>query len=71
MKAGIRGVSDHMKQFDFFYGACLGAKLLRHADNLSTMLQTKELSAADAQRLAKQTVATFENMRSDNEFDFF
>ena len=47
MNARIRGVQVHMLTFDFFYGLTLGECLLRHAENLSATLQTKDLSASE------------------------
>ena len=34
---------------------------LRHSDNLSALLQTEDLCAAEAQAIAKQTVATLKH----------
>jgi hypothetical protein len=39
-KARIIGVATQMKSFDFFFGAVLGERILRHSDNLSQTLQS-------------------------------
>ena len=49
MKARIRGVAIHMDGFDFYFGLTIGREVLRHADNLSTGLQNKSISAAEGQ----------------------
>ena len=43
MKARIQGVSAQMCKFDYFYGCMLGELILKHADNLSSTLQHKNL----------------------------
>ena len=64
-KARVLGVQAQMKTFDYFYGLRLGILLLRHHDNLNASLQTKDLCAAEAQTIAKHTVATFKKMSTD------
>ena len=60
-----------MRTFDYFYGLRLGILLLRHSDNLSASLQTKDLYAAEAQTTAKHTVATLKKMRTDENCHLF
>ena len=70
-KARIRGVSAQMKTFNFVYGAILGEMILRHADNLSSTLQHKSMSAAEGQHVALMTVQTMKSIRTDESFDSF
>ena len=70
-KARIRGVAVLMNTFDFIYGATLGEMLLGHADNLSSTLQHKSMSAAGGQEIARMTVQTLISIRSDQSFDLF
>ena len=53
-----------MRTFNYFYGLRLGILLLRHSDNLSASLQTKDLCAVEAQTIAKNTVATLKKMKT-------
>ena len=70
-KARIRGVSAQMKTFSFAYGAILGEMILRHADNLSSTLQHKSMSAAEGQQVALMTVQTMNSIRTEESFDLF
>ena len=70
-KARIRGVSAQMKTFSFVYGAILGEMILRHADNLSSTLQHKSMSAAEGQQVALMTVQTVNSIRTEESFDLF
>ena len=65
MKTRVLGVQVQMRKFDYFYGLRLRIILLRHRDNLSVSLQTKDLCAAEAQIIAKHTVATVKKMKTD------
>ena len=47
-----------MKNFDFFLGIRLGHLVLSHSDNLSATLQTPNASAAEAQKLSRDTQLT-------------
>ena len=40
VKARMVGVKTQMETFSFFFGVCLGERILRHADNLSKTLQS-------------------------------
>ena len=71
MKARVRGVSAHMEQFSFFFGLSLGEALLRHSDNLAAALQHHEMSASQAQEIAKMTRETLCSIRSDEAFHLF
>ncbi|XP_048732510.2 zinc finger MYM-type protein 1-like [Ostrea edulis] len=48
-RSRIIGVKAQMQSFDFLFGVSLGYDILRHTDNLSRTLQTKELSVAEGQ----------------------
>lgn len=70
-KARIRGVATQMKTFTFVYGALLGEMIFKHADNLSSTLQHKSMSAAEGQQVALMTVETLKRIRTDALFDSF
>ena len=59
------------EDFNFVFGAMLGELILRHADNLSSTLQKKSLSAAEGQLVASMTVETLDSIRNDDSFDLF
>ena len=71
MKARIHGVQAQMKTFQFFYGAVIGEKLLRHTGNLSKTLQHNQISASEGQQLAQMTVRTLKTLRSEQAYDLF
>ncbi len=60
-----------MKTFNFVFGEMLGELILRHADNLSSTLQKKSMSAAEDQLIASMTVQTLNSIRNDTSFDLF
>ena len=45
--------------------------ILRHADNLSSTLQHKSMSAAEGQQVALMTVQTINSIRTEESFDLF
>ena len=49
----------------------LGELILKHADNLSSTLQHKHISAAEGQQIALMTVQTIKSVRTDDMFDLF
>lgn len=55
-KARVQGVASQMGKFEFFFGLTLGTSLMRHADTLSSALQSKDLTASEGQRHAAMTV---------------
>jgi len=71
MKARIIGCESQMSQFPFLFGCHLGAKLLKQTDNLSATLQTSEMSAVEAQELAKLVLEVLKKDRSNDNFDLF
>ena len=70
-KARVLGVQAQMRTFDYFYGLRLGILLLSHSINLSASLQTKDLCVAEAQTIAKHTVAILNKMRTDENCHLF
>lgn len=71
MKARIRGISSHTREFAYCFGIHLAATLLAHTDNLSKTLQAAQLSAMEAQNIARLTVLTLQSIRTDEHFDLF
>ena len=65
MKVRIIGVQTKMQTFSFFYGLQLVIIVLSHSDNLSFSLQGAEISAVDAQKIAKLSVTFLQGIRSD------
>ena len=64
-KARVLSVQAQMRTFDYFYGLRIGILLLRHSNNLSASLQTKDLCVAEAQTIARHTVAILNKMGTD------
>ena len=71
MKARIRVISSYSKTFPYCFGIHLAAKILNNGDNLSKTLQATQLSAVDAQRIARNTISTLESIRSGQNFNLF
>ena len=71
MKSRIIGVKSIMAKFSFYFGSCLGEKILRQTDNLSRALQSSSISAAQGNMLARDVVKTLLTDRSDESFDLF
>ena len=71
MKARIRGVSTHMRNFYFFLGTMLGHLILSHSDNLSRTLQSTDISASEGQNVMKMTVKVLESLRTEANFTLF
>ena len=63
MKSRIHVVAAQMATFNFYFGSSLALVILRHADNLSKSLQTKDMSAAEGQIVAAMTNSTLKSMR--------
>ena len=57
--------------FHSIKGLKLGIFLLKNSDNLSASLQTKDLCAAEAQAIAKHSVAILKKMRTDENCHLF
>ena len=55
----------------FLTGLMLGIKVFNISDKLSTALQGKTLSAADAQSLAAKSIDLLKSLRSEEKFDTF
>ena len=71
IKCRIRGVSSYMETFDFLFGELIGELLLCHSDNLSKTLQSKDISAAEAQQIVFMTLKTLEDMKTEERFSAF
>ena len=71
MSARCAGIGAQMSSFSFLFGVSLGCRLLSLADNLSTCIQSKRMSAAEAQKLARLTIKSLEELRSDARFQSF
>ena len=67
IKCRIRGVSSYMETFDFLFGELL----LCHSDVLSKTLQSKDISAAEAQQIVFMTLKTLEDMKTEERFSAF
>lgn len=52
-------------------GLCLGIKIYSLTDQLSTSLQSPDVSASKARELAADVCTVLQNLRSDKEFDNF
>ena len=57
-----------METFDFLFGVLIGELLLCHSDNLSKILQSKDISAAKAQQIVFMTLKTLEDMKTEERF---
>ena len=57
-----------METFEYFFELRLVILLLRHSDNLSTLLQAKDLCDAEAQKVSKKTAETVKKMKCDEKF---
>lgn len=71
MKSRIIGVKSIMAKFSFYFGCCLGEKILQQTDNLSRALQSSSISAAQGNMLARDVVKILLTDRSDESFDLF
>jgi hypothetical protein len=71
MSARCAGLIAQFSSFSFLFGVFLGSRLFSLADNLSTSLQSKKLSAAEAQELACLTIRSLQQLRSDASFQSF
>ena len=71
VKARIIGCKSQMSTFHFFFGLCLGHRFFSITDNLSKTLQSEKLSAVSSQNLARLTLKTLQNMRTEEDFNLF
>ena len=58
MSAKVNGISFQMDTFPFYFGVMLGEKVLGMAENLSCVLQHKEISATEGQTVGQLTIDT-------------
>ena len=59
------------RQFLRFFGMHLSRKILSVSEQLSRILQTKDISMSDALKAVDITLSSFKNQRSDAVFDKF
>lgn len=71
MCARVNGIAFQMEKFSFLFGVMLGERVLQMAENLSCVLQHKEISAAEGQTAAQLTLDTMMKHRTDIEFNRF
>ena len=67
-KIRIHDAQSQMETFEYFFGLRLVILLLRHSDNLSTLLQAKDLCDVEAQKVSKKTAETVKKMKCDEKF---
>ena len=60
-----------MESFHLFFGLNLGHRTFSHADNLSTTLPAKKMSACNSKRLVELTIQAIRNMRKEHSFNSF
>jgi len=60
-----------MEKFVFVFGLVLGARVLKHTDNLNKTLHSPSLTAAEGQKLADLSCQTLEKIRNNECFDLF
>ena len=70
-KTWVHDVQSQMQTFEYFVGLRLAILLLRHSVNLSTLLQAKDLCAADAQKISKKIVEILKKMRRNETSETF
>ena len=71
MQARLNGIHHTMLRFEFFFGISLAIEIFGQTDELATVLQNRELSAAVAQTVVEATLNTLKSMNSIEEFDNF
>ena len=71
VKGRIIGVDTQMSRYCLLFGLKLCERILKITDNLSMILQTQSLFAAEAQSIAVDTISTLKGMRSDEKFKLF
>ena len=71
LKARILGIKVHTKTFSYIFGIHLAEMILAHTDNLNITLQSTQLTAVDAQVVARATVKILESIRSEQDFELF
>ena len=69
--ARVNGIRSQMEKFSFLFGVMLGESVLGMAENLSCVLQSKKISAADGQAAAELTLDTMLKHRTDSAFTKF
>ena len=67
----VSGIAAQFSSFMFLFGVMLGEKALRLADNLSRILQQKEISAAKGYHVVELTRKHLTVIRTESEFEKF
>ena len=60
-----------METFDFLLGVLIGELFLCHCDILSKTLQSKDISAAEAQHIVLMTLKKLYDMKAEERFSVF
>ena len=71
VKSRIIGVKSQMTEFQFFYGLNFSQRLFLISDNLSKALQKESMSALSGLELARLTIETLKNMRTEENAKLF
>ena len=71
ISARVNGIRSQMEKFSFLFGVMLGESVLGMAENLSCVLQSKKISAAEVQAAAELTLDTMLKHRTDTAFTKF
>ena len=61
MKARLDGVYHKMLKFEFFFGLCLSIEIFGQTDELATVLQAKDLCAAEGKTAVEAIVKTIKS----------
>ena len=65
------GIDAQMSSFSFLFSVSLGCHLLCLADNLNISIQSKRMSATEAQESVCLTIKSLEELPSDAHFQSF
>ena len=71
VRSHITGVKAQMESLHFFFGVCIGQRILKHVDNLSKTFQSSTISSAEEQRVAELTISTLQKMRDEKQYHLF
>ena len=65
LRGRITDAQAQMESFQYYLGVPIMLKILGHSDNLSSSIQSPDLTASDSKYLANCTVETLEKIRND------
>ena len=71
VKSRTIGLNAQMGTFKFSYGVFLSECIMKQVDNLSKILQSSTISAAEGQRIAGLTIVALEMINNEENFDLF